>query len=107
MQKWKIIQILITLPKQQLVTALLLLFIAASLTSNSIVALYFLNDKKATKDEHKIEVDYYKQLLKTKDSIDYVKDKSTLDFMQDQMKIGYTHRAEIDSLKFKIENQKK
>ncbi len=102
MQKWNIIQILIKLPPQKLVNALLLLFIAASLTSNSIVAMFFVNDEKQKDIAHKVEINYYKQLLKTKDSIQFIKDKDYFNFIKEQTEIGYSHKSELDSLKLII-----
>jgi hypothetical protein len=106
MTKWRIIQVLIKLPPQQLVLALLLFSISLSLSTNAAIVIYFKGELSEERKGRADDKKFYQQLVKTKDSIQYVKDTRSLDFMEEQMRIGYTHKAEIDSLKL-IKIQKK
>lgn len=99
MQKLKIVQYFIDLPKDKRVPALLLFFILLSLSSTS--AMYFVMNGYYTteKREHREDNTYYQKQGKTKDSIINAVNKDFVGFIKEQYKIGNKHQWEIDSIK--------
>lgn len=106
MEKWKIIQIILKLPKEKQLPAILLLFIFISLGSNTIIALYFRSEIADLKKENQADKKYYQKLIKSKDSVYVASQNKHLDFVEQQLKEGFGYERKIDSLE-QSKNRKK
>ena len=106
MQKWNIIKLIINLPKDQQPQAILLFFIFTSLTSNTVLSLYFKNEINIERKGRADDKKDYQKTLKTKDSMSFIKDKNYMDFVQEQLEIGARHEWKIDSINLVKINKK-